>query len=241
MSDGVSHVGVDGCRAGWIAVSLRAKAPPSVAVHASFAALMAEAGEKAFVAVDMPIGLPDFIARGGRGPEQAVRPLLGARQSSVFSIPSRAAVSCSDYRDGCAAALATSDPPRKISKQAFFLFGKILEIDAAIDPSSQQRIREAHPEVAFCMLNGGQPMRLPKKVKGAINPAGMAERRDLLARHGYDPAFLAQMPPAGAAADDFLDACACALVAGRVARGEARSFPATPVTDSRGLQIAIWA
>ena len=237
----MSHVGVDGCRAGWIAVTLRTDAPPSVSVYGSFAALMAQAGEKAFIAVDMPIGLPDFIARGGRGPEQAVRPFLGARQSSVFSIPSRAAVSCTDYREGCAVALASSDPPRKISKQAFFLFRKILEIDAAIDLSSQHRIREAHPEVAFCILNGGEPMRLPKKVKGAINPSGIAERRDLLARHGYDPAFLSQIPPRGAAADDFLDACVCAVVAGRVARGEARSFPANPATDSKGLQIAIWA
>ena len=40
------------------------------------------------IAVDMPIGLPDRIDGPGRPAEQAVRPLLGQRQSSVFSIPS---------------------------------------------------------------------------------------------------------------------------------------------------------
>jgi predicted RNase H-like nuclease len=235
------HVGVDGCRAGWIAVTLDGSFSPRVSVHADFSGLLEQAGKDAVIAVDMPIGLPDFIRRGGRGPEQAVRPLLGQRQSSVFSIPSRSAVACTDYREGCAVALATSDPPRKISKQAFFLFGKIREIDAAIDASSQHRIRESHPEVAFWRLNGNAPMRTPKKVKGSIHWPGMEERRALLARHGFDPAFLLQDPPRGAGADDFLDACVCALTARRIARGEAEPFPSDPALDSRGLQIAIWA
>jgi predicted RNase H-like nuclease len=58
----------------------------------SFTALLQSLADDAVIAVDMPIGLPDFTARGGRGPETLVRPLLGERQSSVFSIPSRAAV-----------------------------------------------------------------------------------------------------------------------------------------------------
>jgi predicted RNase H-like nuclease len=235
------HVGVDGCRAGWIAVTLEGGTAPQVAIHRSFAELLAASGDRAFIAVDMPIGLPDFIGKGGRGPEQAVRPLLGERQSSVFSIPSRAAVECTDYREGCAVALATSDPPRKISRQAFFLFHKVRELDAALDHRIQARVRECHPEVAFRTLNGGRAMQTPKKVKGAINPAGMAERRAVLARYGFDPAFLEGRPPPGAAADDFLDACACALIAGRIARGEAQCFPPSPAIDSRGLQIAIWA
>ena len=84
--------GVDGCKAGWVAAIERAGCEPVLAVFASFAGLMETLGPHAIVAVDMPIGLPERIGRGGRGPEQAIRPHLGARQSSVFSIPSRAAV-----------------------------------------------------------------------------------------------------------------------------------------------------
>ena len=58
----------------------------------------------------MPIGLPDRVGPGGRGPERAVRPLLGERQSSVFSVPSRAAVMEDDYRRSCAVALADLRP-----------------------------------------------------------------------------------------------------------------------------------
>jgi predicted RNase H-like nuclease len=140
-------------------------------------------------------------------------------------------------------AKTTSDPPRGVSIQAFGIFSKIREIDALLiaRPDLRGRVFESHPEVAFCRLNGDRAMRLPKKIKGAINPAGMAERKALLCRHGYDPAFLDQAPPRGAAADDFLDAAAMMLIAGRVASGKATPFPNPPLTDRFGIPIAIWA
>ncbi len=234
-------VGVDGCKAGWIAVIRQSAEAPKVGIFPDFAGLLAATGPDAFIAVDMPIGLPDRVGPGGRGAERAVRPMLGSRQSSVFSIPSRAAIYEADYRMACAIALATSDPPRKISRQGFMLFPKIREIDSLIDPEMQARIRESHPELAFTALNGGAPMATPKKIKGRINPEGLAERRALLQRHGFSAEFLASPVPRGAAEDDFLDACVCSLIAGRVATGEARSYPAHPQTDSRGLHVAMWA
>lgn len=206
------------------------------------------------VAVDMPIGLPDLTARGGRGPEALARPLLGQRQSSVFSIPSRAAVYAEPgpftdieawyaaHRRASAVAMATSEPPRGVSIQAFGIFAKIREIDALLmaQPLLRERIFESHPEVAFWRLNGGQAMRLPKKIRGVVNPAGMEERKELLAGHGFDRAFLDQVPPRGAAADDFLDAAAMLAIAGRIARDEARPLPDPPGLDSFGIPVAIW-
>lgn len=234
-------VGVDGCRAGWIAVTLRPDRLPTVALHAHFAEVISASGETAIISVDMPIGLPDFVGAGGRGPEKLVRRFLGERQSSVFSIPSRAAVSASSYAESCQLALLTSDPPRKVSKQAFFLFPKILQIDALMSPALQARVREVHPEVAFWQLNDEQPMSLPKKIGGRSNPSGIMERQALLMRKGFTPDFLEQRPPIGAAVDDFIDACVCALVSERVALGTARSFPELPQSDARGLHMAIWA
>jgi predicted RNase H-like nuclease len=236
----VAHVGVDGCPAGWIAVSRIDGGDPRVAIHASFGELLT-AYVDAVIAVDMPIGLPDFVGRGGRGPEQAVRPLLGARQSSVFSIPSRQSVYCADYRQGCAAALATSDPPRKISRQAFFLFGKIRQIDAAMTPQLQLRVRETHPELAFWLMNGGQALANAKKIKGRLNPDGFEERCALLEKNGFSTHFLRQRPPRGAAIDDLLDACACTVTAARIAEGLAEPFPREKLVDAKGLHIAIWA
>jgi len=250
----VKLAGVDGCKAGWIAVHRVSDRPPSVSVFPGFQALL-DALPDATIAVDMPIGLPDFSSKGGRGPEALVRPLLGARQSSVFAIPSRAALyaDTSDFttieawyashRLASAAALATSDPPRGVSIQAFGIFAKIREIDRLLiaRPELRDRVFESHPEVAFCRLNGGKAMTLPKKIKGAVNPAGMEERKTLLCRHGYEKAFLDQAAPRGAASDDFLDAAAMMLIAGRIASGEARPSPDPPPTDRFGIPIAIWA
>lgn len=234
-------VGVDGCPAGWIAVSIAASGPlvPEVRVHARFADLFAEAGD-AVLAVDMPIGLPDFIGPEGRGPERPVRQKLGPRQSSVFSVPSRSAVMTEDYRDACAVATATSAPPRMVAKQCFHLFPRIREIDALMTPALEARIFEVHPELAFWRLNGEAAMSLPKKVKSRPSQPGLDERRALLVRHGYAEADLVG-PPRGAGADDLLDAAANALIARRLLRGEASSFPAEPARDARGLRIAIWA
>ncbi|TGV10968.1 DUF429 domain-containing protein [Mesorhizobium sp. M8A.F.Ca.ET.173.01.1.1] len=255
-------VGADGCKAGWIAVlhepgsTPRDASPaPSVDVFPTFAALLAAIPDDAIVAVDMPIGLPEFSQKGGRGPEALVRPLLGARQSSVFSIPSRAALyadTCdfttieawyAAHRSASEVARTTSDPPRGVSIQAFGIFSKIREIDALLiaQPELRGRVFESHPEVAFCRLNGDQAMLLPKKIKGSVNPAGMAERKALLCRHGYEMDFLDQPPPRGAAADDFLDAAAMALIAGRIASGKAKPFPDPPLADGFGIPVAIWA
>ncbi len=88
----VTVAGVDGCKAGWIAMRQDPGGSPIVGVYPGFDDLLTALPSDAIVAVDMPIGLPEVSGKGGRGPEALVRPLLGQRQSSVFAIPSRAAV-----------------------------------------------------------------------------------------------------------------------------------------------------
>lgn len=246
MADRVA--GVDGCPAGWVAVyrDPTGARPPERRLHRRFGEIL-ETGPR-IVAVDMPIGLPDRVGPGGRGPESAVRPFLGARQSSVFSVPSRAAVEAGigpadreAYAAACAAALGTSDPPRKISKQCFHLFPKIREIDALMTPAMAARVFEVHPEFAFWRLNGERAMALPKKVKSRPHPDGLAERIHLLARHGYDRAFLEGPRPPGVGPDDLIDAAVVAVIAERLFRGAARPYPDPPGRDGKGLAVAIWA
>jgi len=231
--------GVDGCPRGWIAVigdggGLR------VEVFGCFSALVASLPDKAIIAVDMPIGLPK---KGGRSAERAARAHLGERQSSVFSIPPRAAVYAEDYRESCSLSLERTDPPRKVSRQAFGLFPKICEVDELLrsEVGLATRIIESHPELAFAALNGMKAMSLPKKIKSRVNPEGMAERRALLQRSGLPEDFLKSPVPRGAKEDDFLDACAMYLVAGPHARGEARPHPNHVERDAFGLRMVIWA
>lgn len=235
--------GVDGCKAGWIAVLHEIGKPTHfrLAVFASFQDVLDYSPTLACIAVDMPIGLPDWVGPGGRGPEKAVRKHLGGRQSSVFTVPARAAVFTEDYRASCEVALNTSEPPKKVSKQAYNLFPKIREIDGLMTPEAEERVYEVHPELAFWRLNSEREMSLPKKVKSRPNPTGLEQRRDLLVAHGFDKAFLDQTPPRGAGRDDLLDAAANCLIAERIRTGRAEPFPQDYQRDAKGLRMAIWA
>lgn len=235
-------IGIDGCKAGWVA-TLRAVAGGAAEriVTADLAALFA-LPDVAAIAIDMPIGLPDRIGPEGRGPEKALRPFLGARQSSVFSVPARPAVYAEDYGEANRQSLASSAPPRKVSKQCFFLFPKIRALDALLrsDRVMAARVHECHPEGAFMAMNGMRPLTQPKKLKGQVHAPGMEERiRLLVDQAGFDPAFLRD-PPRGTGLDDCLDSAACAWSAARIVRGEARSFPERFAHDGHGLPIAIW-
>jgi predicted RNase H-like nuclease len=191
----------------------------------------------------MPIGLPPRIGPGGRGPESAVRPLLGQRQSSVFSVPSRAAVFAQDYRESCRIAAETSDPPRKVSKQLFMIAPRIREVDTVLRASAEAaaRVFEVHPEVAFWRLNGERALDEPKKVKSRPYEPGLALRRRLLVAAGIPEAVACGDPPKGAGADDLLDALACATIARRIHAGVARPFPESFGRDEFALPMAIWA
>jgi predicted RNase H-like nuclease len=236
--------GADGCRAGWVVAFAGADHDDvRVRVATKFADIFAAPEQPRVVAVDIPIGLPAYIGPQGRGPERAVRPLVGERQSSVFAVPSRRAVYAQDFGAACRLALETSDPPRKVSKQLFMIAPKIREVDETLRsaPALIGRVFEVHPEVAFWRLNGERALPEPKKAKGRPYGPGLALRRILLASHGFPHAVTEQAAPAGAAADDLLDALACAAIARRVLAGRATPFPDPPLRDEFGLPVAIWA
>jgi predicted RNase H-like nuclease len=232
--------GVDGCRAGWIAAFVQpAGSEARVEILARFADVLASGVR--VIAVDMPIGLPRRSEE--RTAERLVRPLIGARQSSVFSVPSRPAIYAPDYREACRIAAETSDPPRKVSKQLFHIGPKIREIDACLRTGGARAedVYEVHPEVAFWRLNGERALAEPKKIQGKLHPAGVALRQRLLLMAGLPEPIVCGAVPKGAARDDLLDALACAAIARRIYRGEAEPFPDPPPRDDHHLRMAIWA
>lgn len=236
--------GVDGCRSGWVAAFIRPDGEEArIRVVTRFADILGAPENPGVIAVDMPVGLPERTGYGGRAAENAVRPFLGARQSAVFSVPSRAALEQTDYRDACAVAFATSDPPRKISKQLFMIAPRIREIDACLrtDATAAGRVFEVHPEVAFWRLNGERALTEPKKIKGRPYEPGLALRRRLLIAAGLPRRVVESAPPPGAGSDDLLDALACAAIARRLHAGIAEPFPDPPPKDRYGLPMAIWA
>ena len=225
--------GVDGCRAGWIAVRLDPGGGPATsACYPDWRALLRGLAEVTRICVDMPIGLAD---QGARPCDRAARAVLpGPRKSSVFAPPRRYMLGLS-YHGVRDAARARADAG--LSIQAFNIMPKIAELDAALAPGDQDRVLETHPELAFHRLNAGA--ELPRKA----DRAGRAARRALLqaAELADVDALLAAHPRTRAKADDVLDAAVCALVARDSLHGRARRVPGdAPDRDVRGLRMEIW-
>ena len=233
--------GVDGCRRGWAVLLAGFRASEAEPVQlvwrvcARFDEVLALPERPAAIAVDMPIGLLERAAPGGRACDRAARGLLGwPRASSVFSPPARPALASNGYADAMARNGAG------MSKEAYNILPKIRELDALLTPDAQARVFEAHPELVFCAL-AGHPMRSNKKT-----PAGRRERlRCLRAVFGAafrDPLRVRLELGLGAVAlDDVIDAYVLAHAARRIQIGQASRLPqGGPPLDARGLRMEIW-
>ena len=229
------HCGMDGCEAGWVAV-YRDTSTQRVwwRVLPDFAALLGWMPSLGVVAIDIPIGLPDA---GPRWCDLEARRLLGIRRNSVFPAPIRPVVEARTYTEANEAGRRAHN--KGLSKQAWAIVPKILEVDAALrgDVRLRDKVREVHPEFCFTVMNDGRPMAHPKRTE-----AGQAERVRLLCRHfgsAVEEALLAK--PRGCQADDLIDAFAALWTAERVAAGPARRVPEVDERDRYGLAMEMLA
>lgn len=228
--------GVDGCRAGWFAVSLDAKGGICSALFPAPADLCQALVQARVIAVDIPIGLTDS---GPRCCDGEARKALGAlRASSVFSPPVRPVLGAAT-REAASLAQRQIDG-RGIGAQTWAIFPKIKDWDSHLRANAgiAKRVFEVHPEVCFWALNGLRPMRFSKKSQD-----GRRERRELLARE-FGKAALDETRSRHAqrevADDDLYDAFAALWTARRIQAGMAQCFPGVPVRDRAGLPMAIW-
>lgn len=201
-------LGVDGCAAGWFAVSLTGTGY----LYPNFSALIAD-NPDAHCYVDIPMGLPNLRPRDL---ELQARRLLAvgegpSRGSSLFPVPSRDAVYADDYIEACAVNLARFG--KKLSLQSWNICRKIREVDEVFlrEPDLVSQVFESHPELAFRQLNG-KPLTHNKK-----SGEGRAERISILGQHL--PAVSEQYEAAlrlfrrkDVARDDILDAMVLAVV-----------------------------
>lgn len=228
--------GVDGCRGGWLCASLSLDAAGqslelSFRLYPAFTDCLADTADD-IVVVDIPVGLLDRPATGGRPCDRSARKLLGSpRRNSVFPPPVRPALEAFDYRE------AIRLNGQGMTRQAFNIMPRIREVDEAIAPSDQARVFEGHPEMSFMRLAGG-PIAEPKRKK-----TGRDRRQDILqSEHGFRfdlSAIRKRFGRALVAHDDILDAVALALTGRNIHAGTAERT-GTDERDSRGLQMAIW-
>jgi predicted RNase H-like nuclease len=222
--------GVDGCRGGW---AVAAEDPETGARELVLAPRWADLpNDLRLVCVDMPIGLAESGRRGCDGLARALLPR--GRKSSVFPAPRRPMLAFERWQD--ANAWGKRQDGIGLTVYAWGLIAKIRELDAALGPADQARVRESHPELAFNRMSGGTPLP-PKRT-----PAGRAARRQLLEAEGFDALddWLARYPRSVVQTDDVLDACACLVTARRIVAGDAIRLPDAPLRDARGLAMEIW-
>jgi predicted RNase H-like nuclease len=219
--------GADGCRTGWVICRRDTDGSLDIRVVKTLAAACEGV---AILAVDMPIGFVD-TPRPGRECEGQARRLLPGKASSVFPTPCRPALACTTH----ATANATSKKLGiGLNQQTFHLFPKMREVDDLLrsHPRLKRIVYEAHPELAFARMNGGQPV-LTKKRK----PDGYAERCRLLAAHGF---ACPVERLAGAQRDDILDAIAVCHTALLIAERKATRLGPARARDRYGLPMNIW-
>ena len=240
-----THIGIDGCPGGWIAVFRSPGRPLAVRVDATVDWVCEHEGG-CTVGIDMPIGLPDAehgVEPGIRGCDRAARGLLGhPRSSSVFSAPVRdlLAIDSGDIvRDHTEASrISQMVSGRKVTRQTMNILPRIREVDGLLQhrPALRDRIFEVHPELSFRALQGSTV------VDGKRTPAGRRCRRDLLADVFGSEALAAlqeQIRGTPARTEDLLDALACLWSAERIARGTQVTIPQHPEHDATGLSMSI--
>ena len=228
-------VGVDGCRSGWCAVSIRDEengltvSPP--VINPSFRDVVASKAK--VICIDIPIGLLD--GPGRRACDAEARNQLGRRASVVFTPPCRAALSIEDYWEASAANFRVTG--RMLSKQAYGIRRKIREVDSGMTPDRQALVHEVHPELCFWALNDHEPALSNKK-----RLAGRHERwqslRTVLPLQPEPPR--PRDLPHACAVDDYIDALVAAWTAVCISRGSAQRIPSQPEMDEKGLRMEMW-
>ncbi len=160
--------------------------------------------------------------------------MIKPRGSTVFPAPARSAIAKSTYEEGSAENFRRLE--RKLSKQSWAITAKIKEVDdfmRAERPGG--KVREFHPEVAFCGLNGGTPILTSKKSGDGFN-----ERADLLHRLYPDVDAIVRAARTDTRKrdlddDDILDALVGAITASY--HPDLYTLPGNPPVDDEGLPM----
>ena len=91
-------VGVDGCRAGWLAIALETEGSWQVNTFPDVSSLWDHHRDASLILIDIPIGLK-AEGRTERRCDPVARKLIGPRRSSLFPAPCREAIYARSYQE----------------------------------------------------------------------------------------------------------------------------------------------
>lgn len=230
-------LGIDGCRAGWIAISLDDDNAGYWLVE-SDRQLGDFFNEFDRIFIDVPIGLEEesYIRKCDR----ELRKVLGPEYTgSVFNPPVRRAMHAPTYAEASMTSYEITG--KKVSIQSWNITSNIKAVDQYLqeDESLREKVFESHPELLFQKLNGGNSILQKKATK-----KGLRHRLDLIKEKSkYADDFFRDIKEEyrrnQVEEDDIVDAMVLALFAHSSLNGEIKTLPEKPPVDSTGLKMAI--
>lgn len=232
-------IGIDGCRAGWIGISLDSDEEKAGYWLLESDAELAEVFEEYDrIFIDVPIGLED--EKYVRTCDELLRKALGSDyQASVFNPPVRPALHAPTYAEASMTSFEITE--KKISIQAWNITPNIKAVDQLLQEHTEYRdkVFESHPELLFQKLNGGSSILQKKQTK-----KGLRHRLDLLKKLSrYADDFFRDIKEEyrrnQVDEDDIVDAMVLALFANRSLDKPVKTMPEDPPRDSTGLKMAI--
>jgi predicted RNase H-like nuclease len=235
------YSGIDGCHGGWFLVILAENGEwDFVRIPAANQLLfLLILKNSRLIFIDMPIGLKN-TGQFERNCDREARKILGSRMaSSVFRVPTRAAVYSTDYDSACIENMKITG--KKLSKQSWNIAPRIKAIDRLICENNEllSILHESHPEICFWSLAGEKQLTHPKKTdEGIEERIRILEKYFPETRKLYQQA-LASIPRKYLARDDILDALVLAISARHVKGCGMKILPEEPETDELGIPMQI--
>ncbi len=232
------HLGVDGCRAGWVSVQVDVQAELKVELFPTIQELWDANLNAELILVDIPIGLRDKGGKPRLCDIEARKYLTRKRSSGIFPTPCRAALHATSYLQ--AKNINIKLTGKGLSKQTWNITSKIREVDALLqkDKELSDIFIESGPELCFSALAKGKPMQYYKKTKDGLN-----ERLNVLKLQCKNPETLLEKglklyKRSEVTSDDILDAWVLAVSASK-GRANLRFLPKNFEHDSTGLPMRI--
>ena len=163
--------GIDGCAGGWV-ISYYDQNTITYDLVKHLNDVPFKPGS--IIAIDMPYRLPNDIQDYPRQSDRSAKQQLGRYHSRVFYAP------LLDWLDQPYLAInriCDANQKPKLSKQSFYLFQKIAELQHFAQTRPELRIAESHPELVFHYLNNNQPLASKK------SNLGREERLKIIENH----------------------------------------------------------
>ena len=202
-------VGIGECKGGWIACVLppHDDSPSYLATH-SLSEIFVALPKKLFCCIDIPTILES--GPGPRGCDERARQVLGAKNSTVYFAPSKAALQGKSFKE--ASRLNREETGVALTKQSWSVIPKIRETVELLSkkPVLSEVVLESNPELVVLGLTGEVP-RYTKK-----SSRGRKERLALLHAFGIELALEKEVrrvktKKVAPGSDDILDATLLAL------------------------------